>query len=76
MDLYFSMAARLTSLPHHEELRGVGAFVEIPALCSNVTGPENLEVARQLLDVPISRIDRVLALMEFFDDADRTVRSP
>ena len=71
----FLNGREMTSRPHHEELRAVGALVETPALYPNLTGRENLEVARRLLDVPISSIDRVLALMELSDDADRTVRS-
>lgn len=59
----------------HEELRGVGTLLETPALYPNLTGRENLEVTRRLLDVPISRIERVLALMDLSDDAERTVRT-
>ena len=71
----FLNGREMTLRPHHEELRNVGALVETPALYPNLTGRENLEVTRRLLDVPISRIDRVLALMELSGDADRTVRS-
>jgi lantibiotic transport system ATP-binding protein len=71
----FLNGSEMTSRPHHEELRDVGALVETPTLYPNLTGRENLEVARRLLDVPISRIDRVLALMDLSGDAGRTVRS-
>ena len=67
----FLNGREMTSRPHHEELRAVGSLVETPALYPNLTGRENLEVARRLLDVPISRIDRVLALMELSGDANR-----
>lgn len=71
----FLNGREMTSRPHHEELCDVGALVETPALYPNLTGRENLEVARRLLDAPSSCIDRVLALMELSGDADLTVRS-
>jgi ABC-type multidrug transport system ATPase subunit len=71
----FLNGREMTSRPHHERLRDIGALVETPALYPNLTGRENLEVARRLLDVPVSSIDRTLALMELSGDADRTVRS-
>ena len=71
----FLNGREMTSRPHHEELRDVGALVADSALYPNLTGRENLEVARRLLDVPISRVDRVLALMELSGDANRIVQS-
>ncbi len=49
----FLNGREMTSRPHHEELRDVGALVETPACIPISTGRENLELARRLLDVPI-----------------------
>src|ERR1700694_5290308 len=35
-------------------LRGVGALVETPSLYPNLTGEENLDVTRRLLNLPVS----------------------
>jgi lantibiotic transport system ATP-binding protein len=59
----------------YQELRGVGTLVETPSLYPNLTGRENLEVARRLLDVPVSEIGTVLDLMDLTEDADRMVRT-
>jgi lantibiotic transport system ATP-binding protein len=59
----------------YQELRGVGTLVETPSLYPNLTGRENLEVARRLLDVPVTQIGTVLDLMDLTEDADRTVRT-
>ena len=54
-------------------LSKVGALVEMPSLYRHLTGRENLEVTRRLLDAPVSRIDEVLKLTEMTDAANRTV---
>jgi lantibiotic transport system ATP-binding protein len=43
-------------------MRGIGALVETPSLYPHLTGSENLEAARRILDVPRSRISEALAL--------------
>ena len=55
-------------------LERVGALVEAPSLYPNLTGRENLEVSRRMLDLPRSQIARVLAIVELSQDADRLVR--
>ncbi|HUL72215.1 MAG TPA: ATP-binding cassette domain-containing protein [Vicinamibacterales bacterium] len=45
-----------------EILTKTGSLVETPSLYAHLTGRENLEIARRILDAPRSEIDRVLAL--------------
>ncbi|RYG07832.1 MAG: ATP-binding cassette domain-containing protein, partial [Caulobacteraceae bacterium] len=53
--------------------RRVGALLEAHGFYRNLTGRENLELTRALLDVPSTEVDRVLTLMELRDDAGRAV---
>jgi ABC-2 type transport system ATP-binding protein len=55
-------------------LARVGALVEMPSLYAHLTGRENLEVTRRLIDAPRSRIDHVLAVVRMTDSANRLVR--
>lgn len=55
-------------------LARIGALVEMPSLYGHLTGRENLEVTRRLIDAPRSRIDHVLAIVRMTDSADRLVR--
>jgi ABC-2 type transport system ATP-binding protein len=55
-------------------LRQVGALVETPSLYSHLSGRENLEVTRRLLDVSGQRINEVLKLVDLVAAADRPVR--
>lgn len=57
-----------------EPLARVGALVESPSLYPHLTGRENLEVTRRLLDAPRARIDEALAITCMRDAADRRVR--
>jgi ABC-2 type transport system ATP-binding protein len=52
-------------------LRQVGALVESPSLYPHLTGRENLEVTRRLLDLPRPRIDAVLDVVGLRDAAHR-----
>ncbi len=52
----------------------VGALVEAPSLYGHLSGRENLEVTRRLIDVPRSRVESVLARVDLLDSADRCVR--
>ncbi len=52
-------------------LRKVGALVESPSLYPHLTGRENLEVTRRLLDLPRPRIDAVLDVVGLRDAAHR-----
>jgi ABC-2 type transport system ATP-binding protein len=55
-------------------LEKVGALVEAPSLYPNLTGRENLEVVRRMLDLPRVNIDRVLGIVKLSNDANRLVR--
>jgi ABC-2 type transport system ATP-binding protein len=63
------------SRERHNMLRDVGALVESPSLYSHLTGEENLEVTRRLLNAPRSRIGEVLDQFELAKDAKRLVRT-
>lgn len=59
---------------HRDALALVGALVEMPSLYAHLTGRENVEVTRRLLDVPRQRIDAVLRRVGLEDSAHRRVR--
>ena len=52
----------------------VGALVESPSLYGHLTGRENLEVTRRLLDLPRPRIDAALERVGLLESAGRRVR--
>lgn len=52
----------------------VGALVEAPSLYAHLTGRQNLEITRCLIDAPKARIDAVLDDVDLRDAADRRVR--
>ena len=53
--------------------RKVGALLEAHGLYGNLTGRENLDLTRTLLDLPVTEIDRVLDVVEMSDSARRRV---
>jgi ABC-2 type transport system ATP-binding protein len=55
-------------------LRRIGSLVDMPSLYSHLTGRENLEVTRRLIEAPRSKIDHALAVVHLTTDADRLVR--
>ncbi|OYD06925.1 ATP-binding cassette domain-containing protein [Paludifilum halophilum] len=55
-------------------LKKVGSLVESPSYYGHLSGRENMEVARRLLDVPKSRIDRVLEMVRLIPAADKKVK--
>lgn len=57
-----------------EALAQVGALVESPSLYGHLSGRENLEVTRRLLDIPRTRIEHVLDRVGLLADGDRRVR--
>lgn len=60
----------------HPELRSrTGALIESPSLYPNLTGRENLEVFRRLLDVTSQAVSEVLKLEQLTSDSDRLVRT-
>ncbi|WNQ11305.1 ABC transporter ATP-binding protein [Paenibacillus aurantius] len=55
-------------------LRKIGSLVEYPSYYGHLSGYENLEAVRLLLDVPKSRIEEVLAIVRLTKDAKRPVK--
>lgn len=54
-------------------LRGVGAFVETPALYEHLSGVDNLRLTARLLRQPSSEVDRVLNVVGMSGAASRRV---
>jgi len=60
----------------HPELRSrIGALIESPSLYPNLTGRENLEVVRRLLDIPPANLSEVLELAQLTQRSDQLVRT-
>ncbi len=57
-----------------QRLAKVGTLVESPSLYAHLTGRENLEVLRRLLDLPKANIDRVLHLVGLEGAGNKLVR--
>jgi len=55
-------------------LTRIGSLVESPSLYPNLTGRENLEVHRRLLDAPKTAIDEALKTVDLISAADQIVR--
>jgi ABC-type multidrug transport system ATPase subunit len=55
-------------------LRRIGSLVEAPSLYQHLTGRENMEVHRRLLDLPTGVIDEALEAVGLLSDGDRLVR--
>lgn len=55
-------------------LEQIGALVELPSLYPHLTGWENLELTRRLVNADPSHIHRVLAIVGLTSDAKRLVR--
>lgn len=55
-------------------LAQVGALVESPSLYPHLSGRQNLEVTRRLIDAPRTRINEVLDVTGMRDSAERRVR--
>lgn len=55
-------------------LRRTGALVETPSLYPHLTGYENLEVIRRMLDIKPTHIERALQIVNLTADARRLVR--
>lgn len=54
---------------------GVGSLVEMPSLYDRLTGRENLNLTRLMLDLPRSEIGRVLEVVDLASAADQLVGS-
>jgi lantibiotic transport system ATP-binding protein len=59
---------------HIEALKKIGSLVESPSYYGHLTGRENLEALRKILQVPKSRIDEVLSIVRLTEDANRVVK--
>ena len=55
-------------------LRRVGAFIETPSFYGNLTGRENLEVVRRILELPPSAVDDALELVGLSEFGNRLAR--
>jgi ABC-2 type transport system ATP-binding protein len=55
-------------------LRRVGALVEMPSLYPHLTGAENLEVIRRMINATPAQVRRALAIVGLEKDASRLVR--
>ncbi len=64
----------LTAASRRRLLARVGSLVETPSLYAHLTGRENLELSRRLLDAPRSRIDDALRTVRLVAAAGRRVR--
>jgi ABC-type multidrug transport system ATPase subunit len=56
-------------------LRRIGSLVEAPSLYLHLTGRENLEIHRRLLDLQKRTIEEALATVDLASAADRLVRT-
>ncbi len=65
----------LLTQKRHELMRGIGALVETPSLYPHLTGQENLEVTRRILNLPRSRVADALAFTGLTADAHHMVRA-
>ena len=63
------------SRAHHKLRSRIGALIESPSLYPNLTGRENLEVIRRLLDVAPANVTEVLQLVQLTEASDRLVRT-
>ncbi|RAL23423.1 ABC transporter ATP-binding protein [Thermoflavimicrobium daqui] len=57
-----------------EILRQIGSLVESPSYYGHLTGYENLEVIRRLLEAPVNRIHQVLDIVRLTESANRLVK--
>ncbi|TVX86733.1 ABC transporter ATP-binding protein [Paenibacillus agilis] len=55
-------------------LRKIGSLVEYPSYYGHLNAIENLETIRRIIDVPKSRIDEVLSIVQLTADAKRPVK--
>lgn len=58
-----------------EILGKVGALIENPSIYKHLSGRQNLEVIRKMVDVPKSRIQEVLKIVRLVDNADKKAKN-
>lgn len=59
----------------HEILKQVGALIENPSIYKHLTGRQNLEIVRRMVNVPKSRIDEVLKIVRLVDNAEKKAKN-
>jgi lantibiotic transport system ATP-binding protein len=72
-DIY--LFERLAARERLTSLRRIGSLVETPSLYLHLTGRENLEIHRRLLNLQRRNIDEALATVDLTSAANRLVRS-
>lgn len=55
-------------------LKEVGSFIESPSFYANLTGRENLEIIRRILELPKRSVEDALALVELTEFGDRPAK--
>lgn len=55
-------------------LKNVGSFIEAPSYYANLTGKENLEISRRILDLPRSAVDDALELVGLSEFGNRLAK--
>lgn len=55
-------------------LREIGSFIEAPSFYANLTGRENLELIRRILDLPKSAVDDALELVGLAEFGNRLAK--
>ncbi len=55
-------------------LKEVGSFIEAPSFYANLTGRENLDIIRRILELPQSAVDDALELVGLTDFGDRLAK--
>lgn len=58
-----------------EILGRVGALIENPSIYKHLSGRQNLEVIRKMVDVPKERIDEVLKIVRLVENADKKAKN-
>lgn len=55
-------------------LKEIGSFIESPSFYANLTGRENLDIIRRILELPKSAVDDALELVGISEFADRLAK--
>lgn len=55
-------------------LKEIGSFIESPSYYANLTGKENLDIIRRILELPTSAVEDALELVGLSEFGDRLVR--
>lgn len=55
-------------------LKEIGSFIESPSFYANLTGRENLDLIRRILELPKSSVDDALNLVGLADSGDRLAK--